>query len=183
MSDKNELERTLEYALKGVPQIKPEEKRKWLGEFRERIILGLSVEQAKKTEALHIVKEGLKDSMAEMLIVNNNIPMETTSKYMKIAKEMDKEYRSVATDAKEAMGVVVASRTAVDRENVVPEVKELPEKFKNAKHKELCKECYEELKAIDPEAVKAFKKQSFIDKFFGLYCGACEKDIDGGPLM
>ncbi|SNS49970.1 Uncharacterized protein YueI [Anaerovirgula multivorans] len=183
MSKKNELERTIEFALKGAPQLKPEEKRKWLGEFRERIILGLTPEQVQKVEAIHVVREGLKDPMAEMLILNNKVAMETTVKYMKLAKEMNKEYKSIATEYEEAMGLVVASRRAVDREKVVPEIKELPGKFKHIRHKELCSECYEELENIDPEMAKEFKKLTFLDNMIGLYCGACKKDIDGGPLM
>ncbi|AOY75587.1 YueI family protein [Clostridium formicaceticum] len=183
MSEKNELERTIEYALNGVPEIKIKEKRKWLGEFRERVVLGLTMQQAQKMEALNTVKEGLRDPMAEMLIVNNNMPIETTAKYMKIAKEMNKEYKSVATEHEEAMGVVLASRSAVDREDVTPEIKELPEKFHHVKHKELCSKCYEELQRLSPEAAKEFKKLSFVDKVIGLYCGACGWQEDGGPLM
>lgn len=183
MSEKNELERTIEFALRGAPELKLEEKRKWLGEFRERIILGLTPEQVQKIEAIQVVREGLRDPMAEMLIVNNNIPMKITAKYMQLAKEMNKEYKSVATEHQEAMGLVVASRRAVDREEVVPEIKELPEKFKHIRHKELCSECYEELEKIAPEMAKEFKKLTFLDKMIGLYCGACKKDIDGGPLM
>ncbi|AKL93740.1 hypothetical protein CACET_c02240 [Clostridium aceticum] len=183
MSEKTDLERTIEYALNGVPEIKAKEKRKWLGEFRERVVLGLTIEEAKKIEAINVVKEGLKDSAAEMLIVNNNIPMETAGKYMKLAKEMNKEYKSVATEAQEAMGVVLASRSAVDREDVTPVIKELPEKFHHVKHKELCSKCYEELQHLSPEAAKEFKKLSFVDKVIGLYCGACGWQEDGGPLM
>ncbi|SDJ89817.1 YueI family protein [Natronincola ferrireducens] len=183
MSKKNELERTIEFALKGTPQIKPEEKKKWLGEFRERIILGLTMEDARKPEALSAVRKGLQDPMGEMLIVNNNIPMDIMINYMKLAKEMDKEYKSIATNEKEAMGVVVASRSAVEREDVIFEIKELPEKFKHIKHKELCSDCYTELQQLEPEAIKGFKKLSFLDKMMGLYCGACRRDEDGGPLM
>ncbi|MCC5909646.1 MAG: YueI family protein [Clostridiaceae bacterium] len=183
MSDKNELEKTIEYALRGTPELKPEEKRKWLGEFRERVLLGLTKEQVRKTEAYHVVKTALQDPMAEMLILNGNIPMEINSKYMRLAKEMNREYKSIATDFSEAMGLIVASRQAVDREDVTPEIKEMPAKFKNTTHKELCSDCYQELESVAPEATEEFKKLNFLGKMIGLYCGACERDKDGGPLM
>lgn len=183
MPEKDELERTIEFALKGAPQLKPEEKRKWLGEFRERVILGLTPSQVLKTEAFSIVKKALEDREAEMLIVNHNIPMEITSRYMKLASEINKEFKSVATEAKEAMGLVVASRRAVDRENVLVEIPQLPEKFRNIKHKDLCSQCYEELTRINPEVVKEFRRLTFIDKMAGLYCGACKKNIDSRPLV
>ena len=112
--------------------------------------------------------------MAEMLILNNKIPMDIAGRYMKLAKEMNKEYKSIATKHKEAMGIVVASRKAVERDNVIPEFKDLPEKFKSTKHKNLCSECYEELENIDPELAKEFKKITFLDKMTGLNCGACK---------
>ena len=118
MKDKSELERTVEYAFGGAPQIKPDEKRKWLGEFRERVILGLTIEQAYKPEAMDYVEDALKDKMAEIIIVNQKIPMEITSKYMKLAKEKDRECKIVLNDSGTAMGIVVASSEAVDRESV-----------------------------------------------------------------
>ncbi len=118
MDEKTELEKTVEYAIWGPPQIKADEKRKWLGEFRERVILGLTMEQSYLEEALDCVEDALKHDMAELIIVNQNILMETMAEYMKLAKDTGKRFKSVATDNKEAMGVVIASSEAVEIDNV-----------------------------------------------------------------
>lgn len=130
MRDKSELERTVEYAIGGAPQLKPDEKRKWLGEFRERVILGLTIEQAYNSSAKNYVEEALKDNMAEIIIVNQKISMNIISKYMKLAKDTNKEFKTVASDSQKAMGIVIASRQAVERENVEVEIKE---KLENSK--------------------------------------------------
>jgi len=130
MTDKSELEKTIEYAIAGVPQIKADEKRKWLGEFRERVILGLTIEQAYKREAESYVKDAVKDNMAEIIIVNQKIPMEVMSKYMKLAKDTEKEFKTICANNENAMGIVVASRQAVQRENVEVQIEEISEEVK-----------------------------------------------------
>lgn len=136
MADKSELEKTVEYAIGGIPQLKPDEKRKWLGEFRERVILGLTMDQAYKSEAKDYIKNALNDSMAEIIIVNQKIPMDIVSKYMKLAKDTDKEFKTVMTNNEDAMGIVVVSRKAVERENVEVDFENINKNIKDANSKE-----------------------------------------------
>ncbi|SCY87320.1 DUF1694 domain-containing protein [Alkaliphilus peptidifermentans] len=183
MSEKDELQRTVEFALKGTPELKAEEKKIWLGEFRERVIMALKIEDAKLMEGLLYTEKALEDSRAEMIIVNNKIPMKIMGKYMELAKRKNKEYKTINTDSKHAMGVVIASRMAVDRENVEQEIKKLPKKFTNIRYKGLCSDCYGEIMDIDSNYGASFKKLTLIDKLMGIKCGVCENDEDGGPLM
>lgn len=127
MKGKSELEKTVEYALGGAPKIKPDEKRKWLGEFRERVILGLTIEQVYEKNATAYVEKAIKEKEAEIIIVNQKIPMEVVSQYMKLAKDTGKEFKTVLPNHEGAMGIVVASSKAVERENVELETLEMPE--------------------------------------------------------
>ncbi|WP_026478240.1 YueI family protein [Alkaliphilus transvaalensis] len=183
MPEQDELKKILDFALNGTPELKREEKKIWLGEFRERVIMGLPMEQVLTEDALPYVEEALGDPMAEMLIVNNRIPMGHMGKYMQLAKKMNKEYKSIAVDHKEAMGVVVASRRAVDREEVVPEIKMLPEKFRGLHHNKLCPQHLEELEKAAPMYLDQFKKVTFGDKMMGIKCAICQHESDGGVLM
>ncbi|KAB3530900.1 DUF1694 domain-containing protein [Alkaliphilus serpentinus] len=182
MSD-DKLKRTIEFAIHGAPELKLQEKRIWLGEFRERVVMALTLEDTNKTLAIDKIQEGIRDPEAEMIIVNNRVPIEIMSKYMKLAKNFNKEYKTVDAISHKAMGVVIASRRAVNREDVVLEIPVIPEKFKNINHKELCPQCYNQLKEISSEYSKEFKRLNVIDRMVGIKCGACERDIDGGPLM
>lgn len=179
----DELKRTIEFGLHGAPELKLEEKKIFLGEFRERVIMALTREDAQRTLAMDRVQEGINDPDAEMIIVNNRIPIDIMSKYMKLAKTFNKEYKTVDSTSSKAMGVVIASRRAVDRENILVEVDRLPDKFQNVHYKELCPSCYNELKAISPDYVKEFKRITAIDKMVGIKCGACGMEEDNGPLM
>lgn len=118
MPNKTDLDRIIEYGIQGVPELRPEERRKWLGEFRERVILGLTIEQTYMEEAPSHVEKALKDRDAKLVIVNHNIAMNVIGKYMQIAKKANKEFKSIATDSQEAMGLVVVSDEAVEREDV-----------------------------------------------------------------
>ncbi|KAB3539699.1 YueI family protein [Alkaliphilus pronyensis] len=183
MSEKDELRKTVEIALNGTPQIKREEKVKWLGEFRERVIMGLTVEDAKLLEGLLSTEQALEDPCAEMLIVNNKVPMEIMGKYMQLAKRKNKEYKTVNTDSAKAMGIVVASRSPVNRKNVQQAIVKLPEKFRNLKYKGLCEDCFKEIESISKKYAKSFKKISIVDKLLGIKCSACHTEKDDGPLM
>ncbi|MBM7615133.1 YueI family protein [Alkaliphilus hydrothermalis] len=183
MPENDDLKRVLDYALHGTPQLKADEKRKWLGEFRERVLMGITFQQALEDEAIRYVENALKDPMGEILIVNNRIPMKIMTKYMQLAKRMNKEYKTMATNCIEAMGVVVVNRRAINRNDVVPEIKMLPEKFRHLHHKSLCSKHFKELEETAPEYIEGYNQISFGDRMMGIKCAVCQKIEDGGPLM
>ncbi|MCD5413762.1 MAG: YueI family protein [Clostridiales bacterium] len=172
---KDELRRTVERGLGGMPEVKATERKKWLGEFRERVILGLTLKQCREEQSLHYVREVLKDSMADKLIVNNKIPMSIISKYMRLANEMEKDFISRVAQCEDAMGVVVASTVAIERENIDLVKDKLPIKFISIKGKKICQNCSRELYIIAPEHVENFTKITFLDKILGIECAACQK--------
>ncbi len=173
MADYDELKRTVEYALRGAPDLKAHEKRKWLGEFRERVIMGIPLTQVNEEETLDHVKNALENTDAHLLIVNNLIPIEGQGRYMRLAKGMNKEYKTVSSEAKEAMGIVVASTRPVDYADVIPRIQSIPEKFVNSTTHRLCNKHFQELKTISPRYAQKFKGISFMDKLLGVGCSAC----------
>lgn len=178
-NQKSELEQTLQRGIYGPPKIKGEEKKVYLGEFRERVIVALSVEEVFYDEAVKVAEEALQDPKAHRLIVNHNkLTSPWTKKYMALARKYDKEYKSFHTEEKEAMGLVVASREAVNRQNIRVKLQLLPDKFQHAYHNKLCKDHYEELEEIAPERVKEFKKLGVLDRLLGKSCGVPKEDHD-----
>lgn len=183
MDNKSELEKTIEFALRGAPEIKREEKKKWLGEFRERIVYGLTVEAALQMESIYYIEKAMEDPEAEMLIVNNRLPSSIINNYMQLAKRLNCEYKSVETDFHGAMGVVVASPRAINRDTVEETIKILPNKYKGLRNKHLCGECFSEIKENYSEYEKFFDKISFGDKMIGIKCGACDNDRVDAIMM
>ncbi|NBG88325.1 DUF1694 domain-containing protein [Isachenkonia alkalipeptolytica] len=176
-NEKSELEQTLQRGIYGPPIIKGEEKKVYLGEFRERVIVALSPEEVFYDEGVAVAEEALQDAKAHRLIVNHNkLTSPWTKKYMGLARKYNKEYKSFHTQAEEAMGLVVVSREAVNRENIRVKLRLLPDKFQHAEHKKLCKDCYEELENAAPDRVGDFKKLGLMDKLLGKTCGVPEEE-------
>jgi len=171
-NQKTELERMVQHGIYGPPKLKWEEKKIYLGEFRERVIVALSVEEVFYDEGVAVAEEALKDPMAHRLIVNHNkLTSQWTRKYMGLAQKHRKEYKSFHTEAQEAMGLVVVGKEAVNRENIRVKLRLLPDKFQHATHQKLCDECYEELKVLAPDRVDEFKKLGLMDRLMGKSCG------------
>ena len=171
-NQKTELEQMVQYGIYGPPKLKGEEKKIYLGEFRERVIVALSLEEIFYDEGVAVADKALKDPMAHRLIVNHNkLTSRWTKKYMGLAQKHHKEYKSFNTEAEEAMGVVIVSKEAVNRENIRVKLRLLPDKFQHAAHKKLCDECYEELGELAPDRVNEFKKLGLMDRLLGKSCG------------
>ncbi len=180
-NQKSELEQTVQRGLYGPPKIKGEEKKVYLGEFRERVIVALDLEEVFYDEGVAVAEDALKDPMAHRLVVNHNKMTSTwTKKYMGLAQEYKKEYKSFHTEAEEAMGLVVVSKEAVNRENIRVKLRLLPDKFQHAEHKKLCSDCLKELQELAPDRADEFQKLGFTDRLLGRSCGVPEEEHGKG---
>ena len=181
----NELERYMDFALGNIPEIKKDEKRRWLGEFRERVIFALTKDQIKRREAIKVLEEKIKDGKAKKLIINMKVGPEISGAFMELAAKYDLDYKSVdSPDHRGDIALILASDDAVNVENVVLEVLPLmPEKFYQAKSKKLCKEHMEELKNEAPMYADEFEEVTFFDKMVGIKCSVCADDSRDGVMM
>lgn len=175
MTEKDELQQTIERSLYGTPQLKIEEKRLWLGEFRERVILGMPLEEAVLEEATFYVERALKHPKAHRLLVHQQIPIAIQGRYMAMAKELKKEFRTVAPLGKETMGLVVVSNDAVDVPQVTVNIPRLPAYFLPLGKGKLCADHQQELQQIAPEYGELYGSLSLWDRLFGVQCIACKR--------
>jgi uncharacterized protein YueI len=120
VSDKqNDVEQRLMVGLHGTPELKPDEKVQYLGQFRERILIMLTKNQVYAKQVYHEVEEALKDPRSSRLILNGDLAFEHRSKYIKIAREFDKPYTVVNDPSlKGNVGLMVVADHAVDEENI-----------------------------------------------------------------
>ncbi|HHT43782.1 MAG TPA: YueI family protein [Firmicutes bacterium] len=70
LSKKSELEKTLAAGIHGTPELKPDEKRRYLGSFRERVIQAVSFSQLRTKEGIKVMAEALKDPRAVELLIH-----------------------------------------------------------------------------------------------------------------
>ncbi|PAB58287.1 DUF1694 domain-containing protein [Anaeromicrobium sediminis] len=181
MQFESELEKYTTMGLTGGFEIKGEEKKHWLGDYRERIVFALLEEQVMKKEALTILKEKVTDKRIDKLVIRNDIPEMIRDKMMDIAKMADITYKEIEKDDTAGpIALTLASKEAVEVDNVIMDnMPNLPEKFKRSKNKYLCEEHMEELKKEAPYFVNEFKEVNFFDKLTGEKCGVCELKNNG----
>lgn len=112
MGKEKELEQYIQYGISGNPEIKKKEKEKYLGEFLERVILAIEVEDLNGTDYINKIKDVMKNNASvDKLIVNSALTNNIRIQCMKLAKEHDKDFKLV--EGKTTIGIVLASNSAV----------------------------------------------------------------------
>ncbi|HHT69213.1 MAG TPA: YueI family protein [Firmicutes bacterium] len=66
----NELEKAVHVGIHGTPQLRPDEKRRYLGFFRERVIQAVTFEQIQTAEGMKVMEEALGDSRGVELVIH-----------------------------------------------------------------------------------------------------------------
>lgn len=87
MSGSDELQNHMNKGMYGTPQLKPDEKRKYLGTFRERVDLTLTFEQIKDPEYLADLKQELTLHPELHVIINGQVENPLLSELMQLAQE------------------------------------------------------------------------------------------------
>lgn len=115
----NDAEQRLQIGIHGRPELKPEERARYLGEFRERVLKLLRKRQVLDKKVYPEIEEALKDSRSVRLLLNGDLAYQHRAKYIEIARKYDKPY-TVVNDPKLKgdAGLVVVSDDAVDVEKI-----------------------------------------------------------------
>ncbi|WP_026695020.1 YueI family protein [Peribacillus kribbensis] len=116
---KEHIDDYLQQGIHGVKEIKPEEKRKFLGTFRERVILALTIGQVKEKLVYQQVLEEAKKYPGATVLLNGSIPYTYLSKYSHMANKNGIPYKVVHNlEQTTDIGLVAAAKDAVDKEKI-----------------------------------------------------------------
>lgn len=113
--DKEDVKDYLMRGIYGPPELRREEKIRYLGEFRERIVLALTQRQVRRREIPSRVMEALDAYPGLTIVLNGEMEYEALSKYIRLANERNVPYRKIydhETDTE--IGLVLASPEPVD---------------------------------------------------------------------
>ncbi|KAB2331179.1 YueI family protein [Cytobacillus depressus] len=111
--------------IHGQKQTKPDERRKFLGTLRERIVIALKQSQIREQGIYPQVEEALKKNSRAHLYLNGNMSYEELSKYTKIASKYNVEYTMVTNkDYNSEIGLALAYDYAIDKEEIFVSKKE-----------------------------------------------------------
>mgnify|MGYP001350325258 CR=1 len=113
--EKEDVKDYLLRGLHGPPELRPEEKKRYLGEFRERVVLALSQKQVRSPDIPRQVEEALDRWPDVTIVLNGKMEYAALSKYIRLANERGVPYRKVHDQEHETdVGLVLAAPTAVD---------------------------------------------------------------------
>ncbi|WP_409298420.1 YueI family protein [Peribacillus sp. SCS-26] len=119
----------IEKGIYGEKELKPEEKRMFLGTFRERVIAALYKGQVAKKNIYPQILQACKENKEASLLLNGEISYTHLSKYVKAANEAGIPYKLVSNlDYDTEIGLVLAAPVAVDVEDIF--IKDAPDTFK-----------------------------------------------------
>ena len=119
LSKKSRLEQALTVGIDSVPELKKEEKMLYLGEFRERVLRILSKKQVANISIFPEIIEALKDQRTLKMLINGDLSIKFTDKYMKLAKKVGKPYTAIHnSELKGDTGLAIISDQALDVEKI-----------------------------------------------------------------
>lgn len=107
----------LDKGMYGAPQIKPDEKRKYLGTFRERIYLSMTLAEMSNTRNLAYFKEELTNNPNHQVLINAAVASHLQNTYMVASQKAKCPFKIVDTENQQqpdAIGLVYAGEEAVD---------------------------------------------------------------------
>lgn len=72
-SQQDDLSKALTAGIHGTPELRADEKRRYLGFFRERVIQAVTFNQIRSKEGLGVMLEALKDQRGVELVIHQNV--------------------------------------------------------------------------------------------------------------
>jgi uncharacterized protein YueI len=117
---KPNVDEVLQQGIHGALETKPEERRKYLGTLRERIIVALTKSQVAEAKPYPELGQFMKQHPQAHLFLNGNMNYDDLSKYVKIATK-NKIGHTIVTNKEHDtdIGLVLAMDHAIDKEEIL----------------------------------------------------------------
>ena len=117
VNDKSALDQRLENGIYGTPKIKPDEQRKYLGTFRERVCLTISVKELEEANWTAAISKELQRGIGNLVFVNGNLPHDQLHPYVRAAAAANGQF-TMKTDPEfktgpDDLAIVIAAKDAV----------------------------------------------------------------------
>ncbi len=148
MTEKN-IQDYLDKGLYGAPQIKPEERDHYLGTFRERVYLTMTVAEMEAKENLPFLKQEIQINPSGKFLINANIADNLQTIYMQLAQEKHCEFTIVnnfSVHEKDSLGLVYGADHAVNVKDI-----DIKQKYSNQENS---------------SSTNKKKKKNFLGRFF-----------------
>ncbi|MDN6362194.1 MAG: YueI family protein [Tetragenococcus koreensis] len=122
----DELQNHLDKGMYGTPSVNPDEQRKFLGTFRERVYIRMTIQQMKQDSNKKILENHLSDYPDASVLINGNASESVQSNYIQIAMKAKLKFTVVDSDLKgdDDSGLLVVANKAVNEDTI-----DIAEKF------------------------------------------------------
>ena len=113
------VDEVLQQGIYGPLETKPDERRKYLGTIRERIVVALYKGQVAEAEVYPQIGQYMKEYPGAQLFLNGSMSYEELSKYVKLAVKQKIEHKLVANKEYDTeIGLILAMPHAIDKEEI-----------------------------------------------------------------
>lgn len=117
--ERDKVDEILQQGIYGPKEIKPEERKRFLGTLRERIVVALTQAQVRDNSVNTELEKIIKENPKAHLYLNGQIEYPTLSKYLKMAGKVGIQFTIVNNqDVETDIGLVVAYDHAIDKEEI-----------------------------------------------------------------
>ncbi|QBP18757.1 YueI family protein [Acetilactobacillus jinshanensis] len=133
----NSVNDRLDRTINGTPKINPDEQRKYLGTFRERVSLAIKISDLKSQNAFNGFKKDLEAHPKYLLIINGNLTQNLTMPYLAYASQHNIDF-TMRTDSfywtrSQDYGLIYASHHNAINQYPVNVMQKYPAKTDNHK--------------------------------------------------
>lgn len=113
----DDLQQHLDNSLYGTPQLKPDEQRKYLGTFRERCYLQMTLAQMRNQTLQDCLKTHVTDFEGAHCLMNNQVSDTLQADYIQILAAAAIPFTIVSSNQKsdDAIGLLLVASEAVDQ--------------------------------------------------------------------
>ncbi|MBM7602284.1 uncharacterized protein YueI [Metabacillus crassostreae] len=117
--DKTKLDEYIQQGIYGAREINPDERRKFLGTLRERVVVVLTKKQVREKGTYQEVEELMNKNKEATLFLNGTMNYTFLSDYIKLANKTGNKFL-ISTDKQNEtdLGLVLAYDYAIDKKNI-----------------------------------------------------------------
>ncbi|ALS02190.1 hypothetical protein ATZ33_12595 [Enterococcus silesiacus] len=117
----DDLQKHLDNAMYGTPLLKPEEQRKYMGTFRERCYLTMTIAQMKNAENKTNFLKELEQHPDATVLLNGAMAIDLQSAYIKLINERKIRFTVVndfVENTPDALGLILTAKEAVNEPTI-----------------------------------------------------------------
>lgn len=120
----------LEKGMYGAKEINPAEKKKYLGTYRERVLVALTKEEVLSQQFLPELEKAILESPDSKLLLNGLLHYNSMRPYIKLAEKCKHEFSIVSRlEGETDLYLILACQKAINKEDIHLYKEETPEEI------------------------------------------------------